>query len=51
MLTTGKSYLVFNRVDTLDTIRRNLDQISAVQLWETANEILHPGNLNRLIFE
>lgn len=51
MLTTGKSYLVFNRVDTLDTIRRKLDQISAVQLRETANEILHPGNLNTLIFE
>ena len=51
MLSTGKSYLVFNRVDTLDTIRRKLDQISAAQLRETANEILHPGNLNTLIFE
>jgi predicted Zn-dependent peptidase len=51
MLTTGKSYLVFNRVDSLNTIRSKLDQISAVQLRETANEILHPGNLNMLIFE
>ncbi len=51
MLTTGKRYLVFNRVDTLDTIRKKLDQITAEQLRETANEILHPGNLNMLIFE
>jgi 3-hydroxyacyl-CoA dehydrogenase len=35
----------------LETIRKKLDQISAVQLRETANEILHPGNLNMLIFE
>jgi predicted Zn-dependent peptidase len=51
MLTTGKSYLVFNRVDSLDTIRRKLDQITPAQVRETANEILHPGNQNLLIFE
>jgi len=51
MLTAGKSYLVFNRVDSLNTIRNKLDKITAEQLRETANEILHPGNLNMLIFE
>ena len=51
MLTTGKSYLVFNRVDSLNTIRNKLDEITAEKLRETANEILHPGNLNMLIFE
>ncbi|MEN8229886.1 MAG: pitrilysin family protein [Bacteroidota bacterium] len=51
MLTTGKSYLVFNRVDSLDIIRKKLDEITAIQLRETANEILHPANLNMLIFE
>lgn len=51
MLTAGKSYLVFNRVDSLNTIRNKLDEITAEQLRETANEILHTGNLNTLIFE
>ena len=51
MLTAGKSYLVFNRVNSLNTIRNKLEEITAEQLRETANEILHPGNLNMLIFE
>lgn len=51
MLTTGKSYLVFNRVDGLDTIRKKLGEITALQLRETANEILDPQKLNLLIFE
>lgn len=51
MLTTGKSYLIFNRVDSLDIIQNKLDKITANQLRDTANEILHPGNLNMLIFE
>ncbi|MEN8204008.1 MAG: pitrilysin family protein [Bacteroidota bacterium] len=51
MLTTGKRYLVFQQVDSLDTIRRKLVGISAENLRETANEILHFNNLNTLIFE
>jgi predicted Zn-dependent peptidase len=51
MLTTAKSYLVFNRVDNLDTIRRKLDGITAGHLLETANEILDPERMNLLIFE
>lgn len=51
MLTSGKSYLIFNRVDSLETIRKKLDGISAKQLRETANELLRTENLNMLIFE
>ena len=51
MLTTGKSYLVFDRIDSLETIRRQLDEITAVQLRESANEVLDSGNLNQLIFQ
>jgi len=51
MLTGGKSYLVFNRVESLNTIRNKLDGITANQLRETANEILNVKNLNTLIFE
>ena len=51
MLTFGKSYLVFNRVDSLETIQNKLEHISAGMLRETANEILDPNTLNTLIFE
>jgi predicted Zn-dependent peptidase len=51
MLTTGKSFLVFNRVDSLETIRKNLELITSNILRDTANEILDPAKLNTLIFE
>jgi len=51
MLTSGKSYLVFNRVDSLETIRKNLEGITSSKLRDTANEIIDPGKLNTLIFE
>jgi predicted Zn-dependent peptidase len=51
MLTTGKSYLVFDRAFSLETIRGQLEEITSLQLREGANEVLHPGNLNQLIFE
>jgi hypothetical protein len=41
MLSTGKSYLIFNSVDTLEEIGRKLDGITPDQLRETANEWLH----------
>ncbi len=51
MLTTGKSFLVFDRVDSLENIHVQLDAITASQLRENANEVLAPSNLNLLIFE
>jgi predicted Zn-dependent peptidase len=51
MLTTGKRFLVFQEVDSLDAIRKKLEAISAEDLRETANEILDSRHLNTLIFE
>ncbi|MCP4310029.1 MAG: insulinase family protein [Bacteroidetes bacterium] len=51
MLTAGKRLLVFNRVDSLEVIQKKLEEITSVQLRESANEILHSKNLNLLIFE
>jgi predicted Zn-dependent peptidase len=51
MLTTGKRMLVFNQVDSLGTIRQKLEEITAKQLLETADELLSPERLNTLIFE
>ncbi len=51
MLTSAKSYLVFNRVDSLETIRKRLELITSSSLRDTANEVIDPGKLNTLIFE
>jgi predicted Zn-dependent peptidase len=51
MLTSAKSYLVFNRVDSLQCIGEKLEGITSQVLRETANEILDPEKLNTLIFE
>ena len=51
MLTSGKSYLLFNRVYSLETIKKNLEDITSSKLRDTANEIIDPGKLNTLIFE
>jgi predicted Zn-dependent peptidase len=51
MLTSGKSFLVFNRVDSHYTILKKLEEITTEGLRETANEILDPGHMNTLIFE
>jgi predicted Zn-dependent peptidase len=51
MLTSAKSYLVFNRVESLETIRKKMESITPVGLRETANEIYDPRFLNTLIFE
>ena len=51
MLTSGKSYLVFNRVDSLETIQKKLEGISSTKLRDTANEVLDLQKMNTLIFE
>ena len=51
MLTSGKSFLIFNRVDSLENIQNKLEEITAGMLRDTANEVLDPNRLNTLIFE
>jgi len=51
MLTTGKSYLLFDRVESLDSILLKLENISAADLRETANEVFNPDAFNTLIYK
>ena len=51
MLTSGKRYLIFNRVESLGSIRNKLEEISSARLRDTANEVLDLQTLNTLIFE
>jgi predicted Zn-dependent peptidase len=51
MLTMGKSYLLFDKVDTLQDIYQKLEAISARDLRDTANLIFTPDRLNMLIYK
>jgi predicted Zn-dependent peptidase len=48
MLSMGKSLLVFNRIDSLEEIRKKIEAVTSGQILETANEILDPDRLSVL---
>lgn len=51
MLSMGKSFLVYKKVDTIDDINRKIENISAMQLMEAANRIFETYKLSTLIFK
>lgn len=51
MLNIGRSYLLFNKVDTLDKVYKKINEVNAQQLVEVANEILDPVKLSTLIYK
>lgn len=50
MLSIGKSYLLYNKVDTLEEIYKKIDDLTASDLMNIANEIFDPSKLSRLIY-
>jgi predicted Zn-dependent peptidase len=50
MLSAGKSYLVYDKVDTLDEIFAKIESITANDLLDIANEILNREKLSFLIY-
>lgn len=51
MLSIGKSYLLYNRVDTLEEIYKKINDITASDLMAIANEILDESKLSYLIYK
>ncbi len=51
MLSLGKSLLVFNKIDTLEEICRKIDNLSASELLNIANEVFDPAGLSTLIYK
>lgn len=49
-LSLGKSYLRYNKVDDQETIRQEINKITASQLHEIACEVFKPENLSTLIY-
>lgn len=51
MLSMGKSLLVFNKIDTIQQINEKIEQVTASELIEVANQVIDPTKLSRLIFK
>ncbi|MEA2107749.1 MAG: pitrilysin family protein [Bacteroidota bacterium] len=51
LLAIGKSYLLFNKVDQLDDIRRKIEAITVEDIQEIANEVLNESKLSMLIYQ
>lgn len=51
MLTAAKSSLVFNQIQNLEQICKQLEEISAEELRKTANEVFDSSRLNTIVFE
>lgn len=51
MLSLGKSLLVFHKIDTIEDICKKIDNVTASELIETANQIFEPSLLSTLIYK
>ena len=50
MIALGKSLLAFDKVDTLEEIYTFIDNITAEEILEIANEVFDPHQLSSLTF-
>lgn len=50
MLAIGKSYLFFNKVDSMEQVYQRIENVTAGDLIEVANIVLDPGRLSKLVY-
>jgi predicted Zn-dependent peptidase len=50
MLSVGKSYLLFNKVDSMPVIFKKIEAITPSDLMEVANEVLNANQMSRLVY-
>ena len=50
LLTMGKSFLIYNQVETLKQTITQVESVSAEQILQVANEILNPDKFSSLIY-
>ena len=50
MLSIGKSYLVFDEVESFETLCNRIEAVTASDILEVANEICYPDKLSMLLF-
>jgi predicted Zn-dependent peptidase len=50
LLSIGKSILAYDKVDSIEQILKEIDEISAEQILEVANEVFDPKQLSLLVY-
>ena len=51
MLSLGKSLVIFDKIDSIEDLCKQLDGVSASELLETANDIFEPEKMSTLIYK
>jgi len=51
MLSIGKTYLIFDRVESIAEINKKIERITANQLFDIANEIFDTNQFTQLIYQ
>jgi predicted Zn-dependent peptidase len=51
MLSLGRSYLYFDKVDSLSTVIEKIEKITSDDIFYVANEMLDQNRLSKLIFQ
>ncbi len=51
MLSLGKSLLIFNKIESIEDLCRKIDEVTASEIMETANDIFEPSRLSTLIYK
>ncbi|MDX1284624.1 MAG: pitrilysin family protein, partial [Draconibacterium sp.] len=51
MLTIGKSYLLYNKVDPLRVVFKKIEEITAEEILEVANSVLDKKQMSTLIYQ
>ncbi|MBN2682828.1 MAG: insulinase family protein [Bacteroidales bacterium] len=50
LFTLGKSYLLYDKVDSLEEVERKIEKLTSEQLLETANIVFNPDELSVLTY-
>jgi len=50
MLTIGKSLLLFNKVEPVQSVFKKIEAVTQDDILEMANEILDSNNMSRIVY-
>ena len=51
MLSLGKSLVIFDKIDSIGDLCKQIDRVTASELLETANDIFEPNKMSTLIYK
>ena len=50
MTSLGKSYLLYNRVESLDRVFASIESVTSADLQRLAHDVLQPDGLSHLVY-